>query len=181
MSSSAKMALRLPSRLVSNSRLAAVSATSSPLAISRPTNHTHNRCGSCANMPQTASSTRCYSSQIQPVRPSSTAQPCSHGQLSPSPLRPLALQLAQQQTRGMKVRSSVKKLCEGCKVCVTDQGITTNLKVLTRNRALEGKVTYTSFATGIPSISKGMIVKLHKWDVSLSRQDANEQVMCRQG
>ena len=27
--------------------------------------------------------------------------------------------MGEQQVRGMKVRSSVKKLCEGCKVCVS--------------------------------------------------------------
>lgn len=29
----------------------------------------------------------------------------------------VAQKAAQEQVRGMKVRSSVKKMCEGCKVC----------------------------------------------------------------
>jgi hypothetical protein len=29
----------------------------------------------------------------------------------------MGVEVAKEQVRGMKVRSSVKKLCEGCKVC----------------------------------------------------------------
>lgn len=35
----------------------------------------------------------------------------------------------QQQVRGMKVRSSVKKLCEGCKVCLALQSRNKVVKV----------------------------------------------------
>ncbi|KAF2254673.1 hypothetical protein BU26DRAFT_514542 [Trematosphaeria pertusa] len=55
-----------------------------------------------------------HTSTLSQQRPSIRRNPNTFAELS-SRFNGLRLQTQQQQTRGMKVRSSVKKLCDGCK------------------------------------------------------------------
>jgi len=64
-----------------------------------------------------------FPSILRQAPTTTSARTFTHLTTSPQTLRRPTLRLTQQnggigaQIRGMKVRSSVKKLCEGCKVC----------------------------------------------------------------
>ena len=69
--------------------------------------------------------------------------------------------IATNLSRGMKVRSSVKKLCDGCKVSGDIQAGALRGKGLTwavpESRALGGKDTFILFARRIRNISRGRV------------------------
>ena len=80
------------------------------------------------------------------------------GKLRSRPRFELARQATPELVRGMKVRSSVKKLCDGCKVRVGVLHTCDDALKLTGDfvhRALRGKATSISYARRIRSISSG--------------------------